>query len=94
MTKVKEVDFFSSKFIFPIIFRFSLANCITDSNKNIQCNGLHLIISRNFLISTCLENIQHCKHMHYVLSQRQVYNFQECNINNDMLTLKVNSLHD
>ena len=59
---------------------FSSANFITDSNKYIIASKT----SRKTLISTCLENIQHCKHMHYVPCQRQVYNFPECTNNNDM----------
>ena len=70
---------------------FSSANYMTYSNKN----TLQLIASLN------ISNISNfymlrkytLKHVHYALYQRQIYNFQESNINNDMQTLKVNMHH-
>ena len=69
---------YDSRFVIDVLYK-KFTKLLTD--PRIQ---LHLITSRFFLISTCLENIQHCKHMHYVPCQRQVYNFPECNKNNDM----------
>ena len=84
-TKVTLVGFSAkiimiSNHIAFVLLLFSSANFITDSNKYTIASN----ISRKILISTCLEYIQHCIHMHYVPCQRQVYIFPECNKNNDM----------